>query len=248
MWPSAIRAGTRDGRVPRRSTTLPTLNLARVNRSPSESAGRTLVVPGGRQDAATAAPSVCRRNRGGSPWSGGLADPAAHRLDADVEVGRDLGVRQVATAGHAHDITLELLRELLGHGDILPAGLRPQNECQPNLQQTPTSRTGRPSTTGSPRYTRPRHCQRRCSGRSCLPPPTSHEAAEPGGVPGAQAGGPTLPVTRHVWDFPLLPWLGGCLPRPAADGVLLHAVLPRQQACCSWDQHCQRGDVRCRTS
>ena len=36
-----------------------------------------------------------------------------------------LGMGQIAAAGDPHDITLELGRELLGHGDILPAGPGP---------------------------------------------------------------------------------------------------------------------------
>src|SRR5690606_7059940 len=55
----------------------------------------------------------------------GLAHPSPHRLHGDVEVGSDLGVRQIAAASDPHDVTLELRRELLGHSDILPAGPRP---------------------------------------------------------------------------------------------------------------------------
>src|SRR3712207_9288601 len=38
----------------------------------------------------------------------GLAHPAAHRLDRDVEVGSDLGLAQVTAAGDPDDVTLEL--------------------------------------------------------------------------------------------------------------------------------------------
>jgi hypothetical protein len=51
----------------------------------------------------------------------GLAHPAAHRLDRDVEVGSDLGLAQLTAADNPDEVTLELRRQLLGHSDFLPA-------------------------------------------------------------------------------------------------------------------------------
>src|SRR5690606_31345123 len=69
----------------------------------------------------------------------GLAHPAPHRLGGDTEVGGDLGVRQIATAGDPHDITLELRRKLLGHSDILPAGPRPTDGVSTSPAAVPHS-------------------------------------------------------------------------------------------------------------
>jgi hypothetical protein len=51
----------------------------------------------------------------------GLAHPPTHRLHRDVEVGRDLGDRQITATSNRDHVTLELRRELLGHRNILAA-------------------------------------------------------------------------------------------------------------------------------
>jgi hypothetical protein len=56
----------------------------------------------------------------------GLAHPAPHRLDRDVEIGSDLGLAQVAVAGDSNDVTLEFGRDFFGTTDVLAVDLDPQ--------------------------------------------------------------------------------------------------------------------------
>ena len=51
----------------------------------------------------------------------GLLAQAANGLDREPEVGGDLGLGQITTAGNSDDVTQKLRRERLGRGDILPA-------------------------------------------------------------------------------------------------------------------------------
>jgi len=57
-----------------------------------------------------------------------LAHPAPNRLLGYSEVGSDLGDTQIAPTSDSDDVTLELRRELLRHGSILPAGGDPTLE------------------------------------------------------------------------------------------------------------------------
>src|SRR5664280_925258 len=58
----------------------------------------------------------------------GLAHPAPDGLLSDSEVDGDLSDAQIAPPSDSDYVTLELWRELLGHGDILPAGGNPTLE------------------------------------------------------------------------------------------------------------------------
>jgi len=72
----------------------------------------------------------------------GLAAPAPHRLDRDVEVSRDLDLAQVAAASDPHDVTLELLGTAWAQRHP-PAGPRPAEEVWTEPAAGPSSR-GRP--------------------------------------------------------------------------------------------------------
>ena len=51
----------------------------------------------------------------------GLGHPAAHRVLGHAEVDRNLRDRQITSPSDRDHVTLELIGELLGHRDILPA-------------------------------------------------------------------------------------------------------------------------------